>query len=229
MSRTRSLANLRADAYKRAGLENGTALCPPADVTEYINQGIAKYHGLLVLAKGDSYFATFKDLVTTTASSYALEADFAYVVSVRANINGANAWLTEFNFSEESALSDTSVNWAGMPFRYRVIASTIQFLPVPTAGTAIRVWYIPSATRLVADGDVFDGVDGWETFVIDWAARRMAEKDENYELCARLDGSIAETRDEIQTLAGKRDLSAPSRIVDRTLARGRAPWGRRRW
>lgn len=231
MARTRTLLNLRGDAYRRADLENATSLVPPADMTEYINQGIAHYENILAKARGRTWNSSTSTIVTSNGvSDYALHATFAFLLKVTANINGDVVPLTEFDLSEIAALSNTNVSWDGAPFRYMLMGGSIRLLPTPAGAYTVTAYYIPSATRLTADGDTFDGVDGWETFVIDWAARRAATKNRNYELVAILTADLAESKALIESMAPARDMSGPPRVQDVTLAlsplRGRRLWGR---
>lgn len=50
--------------------------------------------------------------------------------------------------------------------RYRLVRSQILLAPVPTAADRYRLHYIPPVTRLVADGDTFDGINGYESILV---------------------------------------------------------------
>lgn len=56
MARSRTLSNLRSDAYKWADLENFTNRYPASEVTRYVNQGISELWDMLVAARGYAYY-----------------------------------------------------------------------------------------------------------------------------------------------------------------------------
>jgi hypothetical protein len=76
----------------------------------------------------------------------------------------------------------------------------------------MRLWYYPAAVRMVADTDTIDGGNGWELAAIDWAARMCAERDENYDLCARLDQSFAAHMQNVLDEAANRNAGQAKKI-----------------
>lgn len=224
MARTRTLTNLTADVRKRADVESATAFIPDAEITEYINQGITEVYDLLTAATPD-YYATTSTMPTVSGTTnYAFSvatpsmATLYKMVSVSANINSRQQLLHSFTYGERPFLADTNAGWSGQALSYRLRGETIDILPAPSGIYTVTFFWIPSATRLSAGSDTFDGVNGWEMYAVDFAARRCAEKEENYELAGRLDGSIAAMRERIERTAYLRDMNSPSRIVDVTLS-----------
>lgn len=241
MARTRSIGNLRADAYKRADLENSTSFIPSAEVTEYVNQGYAALYRLLARAGRPNYFPTKSTLTTVSADpDYALSAfsptaaSFWLEIAVHATIDGAKHVLTEMSFDDIAALSDASSGWSGHAFRYRFIGDTFYLYPAPTAGHVIELWWIPAPTRYATDGSAdastIDGVADYEQYIIDFAARQMAIKDGNLELAALLGGDMAGKAEEIRALGAARSQDPP-RVRDVTARDARlwSPNGRRRY
>lgn len=245
MSRLVSFGTLRSEAYKRADLENATALIPTADAGDLVNRGIARLDRLLIRAGRGTYKPT-KSTATTANGTLTIApgADVSFspdvgtlfnIIALYATVNGRNVNLDEFDFSELATLLDTSVAWTGQVFKYRYVNGTIYLAPPPSGAFLLTLWWTPAraafATNGSADSSTVDGVYDYDAYVVDWAARRMAEKDENYELCARLDGSLAELEAEILNTA--KDLSPqPAHVVDvslstaSSLGRRRGPW---RW
>jgi hypothetical protein len=95
---------------------------------------------------------------------------------------------------------------------YRLRASQLEFLPVPTGAVTARLQYVPVFTDLVADGDTFDGINGWEKMVALGVAMEMRtiEKRPSSDLA----GLYGEQLERIETLKTERDAEAPKEIVD---------------
>lgn len=237
MARTRTLTLMRADAYKRSdneGTDASDGRHPTADVTRYINQGCAELWDLLIEARGADYYrAATPQTITTTedTSSYALEAGFYLLISVRIAETGGGP-LVPFTSQEEPELRD-DLGSTGWPTHYQLRRSaatssqnTICLLPTHDAGLSIVVEYVPSFTDLSADGDLFDGINGWEEYAVCYAARCMATKDEEWQLVQALDRDMARLADRIKKLAPKRDMHRARRVTD---VRGPRAMARRYW
>lgn len=54
--RSRALSDMRTDAYRLMDVENATGRFPPAEVTRYVNQGVAWVWDLLVTVRGFSFY-----------------------------------------------------------------------------------------------------------------------------------------------------------------------------
>jgi hypothetical protein len=63
--------------------------------------------------------------------------------------------------------------------RYRLQGSNIVFEPSPSNNLSIRLTYVPRFTDLSSDTDTFDGINGWEDYVIIDAAIKMLAKEES--------------------------------------------------
>ena len=225
MARTRTAAELISDARQRADAEANLARHPDPEVLRYVNQGCAEVYDLLVEARGRSYYAGEPVAITTTSDTvaYDLPGDFYRLVGVRRQDGEA---LVSYDMIDEAQLS-YDLGTATYPAAYQLRGSKIRLLPKHNAGTTILVTYVPSFTDLVDDDDTFDGINGWEEYVVAYAARRMALKDESFELAASMNEDLASVRERIQRLAPNRDVFRPERIAD---VRGWAAIGRlTRW
>lgn len=213
MARGRKLSALRDDAYKRADCQGATKRHPPADVTRYVNQGGAALYDLMVEARGRSYFrkSPAREITTTAdTSAYDLPDDFYRLISVRRR-NGEN--LFAFAPDEEAELRRTDRS-SQYPTHYELRKSTIELLPLHSPGSVIVLDYVPAYTDLVDDDDELDGVDGWEEYVVCFAARCMAVKDDEGGLVQALDRDLAMLERRIAKLAPKRDGFRPERVKD---------------
>jgi hypothetical protein len=219
MARGRSLSDLRNDSYKRADCEGATDRHTPDDVTRYVNQGGAELYDIIVEARGRSYFRKSPPLSITTlagTSFYAFSddedspSDFYRLISVRRQ---GHESLRSFTPDEEADLrrADSPI---GVPTHYELRPGGIELLPLHGAGTVIVVDYVPTYTDLVEDDDTFDGINGWEEYVVCFAARCMAVKDEEWQLANALKADMASLRDRISKLAPTRDGFRPERVKD---------------
>lgn len=230
MGRTRQLVDLRGDAYRRADAEGATDRHPVPDVTRYVNQGAAALYDLLVEARGRTFFRKNppQTIVTTLATSrYDLAADFYKLISVRRDGPVGNALLV-FTPNEEPILR-SSMQSTQFPTHYELRPGAIEILPLHGAGTNIVVDYVPVYVDMVADADTFDGINGWEEYAVDFAAKCMAVKDAEWELAQALDADMRKLEKRIQALAPTRDAFRPERVKDVRGGR-RLPWPvGRRW
>jgi hypothetical protein len=228
MARTRRLDDMRADARKRADCESATDRHPDADVTRYINQGGAALWDLLIEIRGREFCrAATPTSITTTANTtvYNLAADFYTLISVWLNVADDRYPLEPLQTPEEPWLRDADV--VDRPTHYELRRDQIAILPVHSAGLTIQVDYVPAWTDLSADGDTANGVNGWEDYIVDYAAQRMAVKDEELGLAQRLDADMAMLAERVRKLAPKRDMFRAKRVRD---VRGpRAMRGGGRW
>jgi hypothetical protein len=233
---------------KLADVENATARFPTPEVTEYVNQGIAELYDLLVSARGVGFYEKTVTITTDGISNnYALPSDFYQLVMFQVNLgyttganltSAVNTALEQFMMHERPELSSSLPGWSGQPFRYRVHGGdpsqpnqvqgtiptgyTVEFLPPPSANIRIQLFYVPSCPRLVNPNDVFDGINGWEEYVIFYAAMLMRFKDDLSadHMIAMLD----RIKSRVMGLASHRDMT-PQRTID---VRGRWGFGRHR-
>lgn len=230
MARTRQLVDLRADVRKRADIENATDRHPDADLDRYINQGGAALRDLMIEVRGRQYFRKSPPQTITTlgnTSRYALATDFYRLISVRIQGPGGMR-LVPFIPEDEPWLREPTFT-VSKPTHYELQPGYIECLPLHSAGWTIVVDYIPVYTDLVNGTDTLDGLDGWEEYVVNFAARCCAVKDEEYELIQALEQDMARLERRIKTLAPGRDSFRAERVKD---VRGDVLfgiYGRRRW
>lgn len=179
-----------------ADMPNSTFISD-ANLNEYINRGIAKLYGKLVSARGSDYYE--KSATFTTVSGQQ-----SYPMS---------AWTpatTDFWQLLQVEITDGSFKRVLQPFMRKEHAKFSEY-SVP-AGFVITIYYVPFASRLTLDADAFDGINGWEEWVIRDAVIEALNKEES-------DVSVhknrqAEIEHEITSLSTDRDAGWPERIVD---------------
>lgn len=211
-----SLAQLREQSMQRADLQNSQFVTVP-EWNSYLNQSAFELYDLLVNTYED-YFITTPYMITTdgSTSQYTLPSDFYKLngVDLGLDANG-NAWVpvNKFDFIKRNDYVFPSVtsNYLGVfNARYRLVGNTLMFIPTPSAGQVIRVWYTPRMKQLLADTDVLDGVDGWTEYVIVDAAIKALQKEESD--VSVLAAEKAMLRQRIEESAMNRDAGQPDTI-----------------
>lgn len=196
MARTRTLAQLRADVLWQADREGSTLRNASAYVDRAINQSIAefreavsdggdpyfllKYSGSLSVGPADStvHFGTV-DLSSLNPSHQRV-----YGFDIQDQANGG-IWrsLDSAMFRERNDLQRTFTVGNAQPrqfFQYE--RSTIAYAPASDVSYPFLIWYLPVHTDLVADDDTFDGINGWEDWVVFNAVARLLLRDRDEHL-----------------------------------------------
>lgn len=218
MARTRKLAQMREEAYRRADCEGAIDRHDTADVDRDLNQGCAALWDALIAARGEEFFSTSTSITTTAdTSSYSLATAVYILLAVRLDESGGYP-LVKFNFHEEAALREADSSH-GRPTHYQLRrtgagASSLVLLPEHEANLTVSLLYVPAFTDMTADGDEFDGLNGWEDYPIDFAAHKMAMRDEEYALADRLERAMDRTMARVRALAPKRDMHQARRVKD---------------
>jgi hypothetical protein len=207
------------EAYKRADQEGATDRHPRADVLRYVNQGRRELFDLLIEANGRGYYrAASPWSITTTANTTlytgSFPAAFYQLISVRVSDGSIQETLIPFTPTEEPGLRREGVA-AYMPTHYEMRPNGICLLPEHAAGRTVTVEYIAAPTDLTdSSSDYLDGVNGWEEYIVYFAAMCMAEKDDDAGCVARCDAGLKRLRERITKLAPKRDRYKPRRSSD---------------
>lgn len=140
--------------------------------------------------------------------------------------NATNAYVTinKFNFIDRNRFvypNTASTIYGVFNLQYRIMGSYLEFIPTPSAGQAIRLWYIPRLTELLQDTDTTDiGISGWIEYVIVRAAKYALDKEESD--TAKLTEQIVFLKARIEETAANRDAGQPDSISD---TRSNGGWG----
>lgn len=198
MARTRTLIQLRADVCDRADIIEGDRH-PTAQLNRRINQAIQQFRRTVTECGCDYYLARIAMVTsastTPNASGWApcdylpLPADFYHLVGIDMIPNNGGNLITMQNFmrvqrnefqeysSETSGIHRTP----GIPLLYRISGylrnvityddtQIVQLIPRADAVYNCTIWYLPIAKDLTVDADPFDGVAGYEEWVVNLAA-----------------------------------------------------------
>lgn len=182
-----TFAELKTAARERADMKNSNFV-EESELNYYINSSIAELHDMLIQSYGSEYYIKSVEFDTiSNQGSYELDTvipdqDFYKLRAVDAKLNGDD-WFTikRFNFNERNRFQDFGAwDYLGMTsVRYRIVGSQIMLTPVPDNNVQMRLWYIPLATKLVADTDTLDDLNQYAEYVIVDAAIKMLNKEES--------------------------------------------------
>lgn len=192
MSRTRTLAQLRADVCDRADITDGgtTGRHTTANLNRRINQAIQQYRRLITDCGVDTYIVPYATTTNTSATAdangwaprdyLALPNDFYHLQGIDIQTGGTTVPMLDFMQLERN-LFKIAPAWlasggAGMPIFYKLggfnAAGSRLVKIIPSADNSYNavVWYLPVPADLVADGDTFDGLAGYEEWIVNRAA-----------------------------------------------------------
>lgn len=230
MALTQTRAQIRANMRRFTDTGGVTALArhPDTDLNEYADRALASLHRLLTEAMPDQRILSTSPITTVSGTLiYSLPADFDHLISVDITASGLKSWLLSYEMHERPTLTDPANSFAGVPFAYRLRGSNIELLPTPSAGYAVTLWYVPTATQFASDAQLYDTISRLDDYLIAYGSRFVAVKDKNSELVNLCNSMMEELKGDIRVAARSRDKNSPARIVDESMA---DKWGRRaRW
>lgn len=175
--RTVTLAQLRQDIQNQADVAGLTARHGATLLNRFINQSIQRFRERLS-GEGSRHFLAVATGTTQTGATpgfpfYSLDAGSlasgivrTYGVDVKLQ-GGAWRRLEHTTFEDRANYGGGHPASIGEP---RVWAeyqtAKLALLPPPNRAYDFVVWFLPVRADLAADSDTFDGVAGWEDFVV---------------------------------------------------------------
>jgi hypothetical protein len=216
------------------------------ELISYINQSYFELYDLLITCFEDYYVAP-PTLFTTdgVTSQYPLpdgvistfvnaNTGLAYtapkfykLMGVDIGVSGTqNAFVTlhKFDFISRNryVYPQLTSTYLGMfNLRYRLVGGTLMFIPTPSAGQYIKLWYYPVLTTLAALSDTADGISGWTEYIICDAAIKCMQKEESD--CSMLMAQKAALIKRIEETAMNRDVGQADTISNTRTVTNR--WG----
>lgn len=232
---TTTLANIKTSAKQRADMVNSQFLTD-AEWNANINASYQELYGLLIQKFGNDYFMAgsadnWFQFTTSAAASYGLpDGTSTYTLKdgttapaffklvavdlILDSVSNGCITLKPFAMAERNrfAIPNMQTFWGYANIRYRINGNTIWFVPLPSAGQTIRLWYIPRLKLLFQDSDPVDSVNGWEEYIIVDAAIKALQKEESDVsiLMAQKQALIARLESE----AENRDAGSPATVAD---------------
>jgi hypothetical protein len=227
-----SLLELRTRAQQRADRVNSNFVTT-AEWNAYLNASARELYDLLITSYEDYFVAPRLSITTDGTASFDLPTGQNYssapalykLYGVDLGVSAAqDAWITlkKFDFIARNRYvfpQQGSTALGVNNLQYRVLGSKIQFIPTPSAGQTIGLWYFPRLTTLMRDYDILDGISGWEEYVVVDAAIKALRKEESdtQELMSEKMG----LKQRIEEAAQGRDAGQPDTISD---VRGSGPF-----
>lgn len=208
-----TLATFRQRARQRADMVNSKFITD-AELNTYINASLTELYDLLLSSRGENYYVVSYDFTTTsTNDTYALPTDFYKLLGVDlVSSNTQSITLKAFRWQERNRFREPFYNQRVYNLMYQIRNNDLVFIPTPNAVQKIRVWYIPRTEELALDTDTFDGINGFEEYVVIDAAIKMRVKEESSVDELLLAKQKMEER--IRTMSAARDSTEPPRLVD---------------
>lgn len=210
-----------------------------------INQSAFELYDILITKYGDDYFLAPSILFTTTGSgNYPLpDGNIQFLNTATNTVTtapalyklvgvdcgvavGNNAWVTlpRFNWIDRNKFvyPQLQANALGVfNLSYRQMGNQLFFIPHPSAGQYIQVWYVPQMSQLLQDTDMLSfSISGWVEYVIVDAAIKALLKEESFDQANALMAVKAGLLERINTTAANRDVGQPNTISDTRTSTG---------
>jgi hypothetical protein len=203
----------------------GSLFVSDDELTIYVNSSAQELYDLLVASFTDLYTVKSSSQTPTTTAALTLPADFYKLRGVDYQISSSE-WVDVQQFSFQERNNNNSLALGSFnrmqDIRYRLTGSSILLTPENKAlNNTFRMWYVPVMSELVDDTDTFDGINGWEQYIVIDAAIKMLNKEESDS--SNLVLQKKQLKERIQAMAQNRDSANPEVILPST--KGYQWWG----
>lgn len=232
MANAVTLAAITLAAQQRADMVNSNFITA-AEWTSMVNASLQQLWEKLVEAYGSDYEVQSAFAITTdgTNDHYALPSDFFKLLGVDlqlspgASSSSTQGWVSvwRFNFADRNkyTLPNLQTFYGRTNLKYRLSGTNIFFIPMPSSGQSLRLWYAPKMTALAAASDTFDDVNGWAEWAINDVAIKAKVKEESP--IGELLQLQAAQEERLTHVIENRDAGSPATTVDVLSANG--GWG----
>ena len=228
-----SLAAMVTSVRRRTNLERNFNFVPDVEIVEYINEACQDLYDLLSDLGGQEWFRKTWPIVTRTASgddpgdTYPLPPDFYKLTSAEIVYSGGVTRPIAPYMEKERATYTLLTGWSiGALAWYRMLgANQIRFIPAPAAQYTVNLNGYPTFTKLTVAAyrdsterqilqapASFDGINGWEQYVI-WKTVARVQAKQKVDPSAALQFA-AEKEQAIQAAAQNRDMQHAERVQD---------------
>lgn len=207
-----TLLNLRTQARQRANMER-SQFVSDAEFNNYINLSGAELHDILIQKFGNDYYANTFDITLSNQPSYSLPNDFYKVLGVDLVLDSIySVALKKFEFADRNLKNYYYVSDHDTLPQYKVTGDAIYFIPQNNhSGKTVKFWYIPVYTKLLADGDVLKGFNGWEDYIIvDAAIKALIKEESDTSELFRIKNDLLRR---IEAASDHRDSAHPNKMV----------------
>ena len=209
MAKDVTLTSMRTLVRQMADIVNNN-VCTDAEINSYLNLELDELYDLLIDTYEDYFISSSSISIVSGTASYAIPSDFYKIRGVDIIISASESFsLRAFQFEERNQYGTGDAK----SLRYQLRGSLLHFIPSPTVTVTGTLWYIPARTD-TASGGSFDSINGWHDYAIAGAAIRCNNKQETD--VSWLIKQKNDIKERVLSLASKRDVGSPRRVVDVT-------------
>lgn len=245
MARARALSDMRSDVRIAADCVNQTNRHPNSQLTRWINESIQRLREMVTLS-GDGYYVKAYSASVSANDPFVVShvslTGFIRIIKMVVEVDDRNHTVHPAQLGELEDFGGIAPGNSGMqgpPQYYWVFGDPtatsgggsdlkIAVLPNPDRAYDLTLMVLPTHTDLSADGDVFDGVAGWEDWVRWDVCCKIAVRDKNAELYQMASTERAKVEAIVSSTAHRRQNPGAWRRVDtRGRRRGMMNW--REW
>lgn len=202
-----TLLELRDRLKTKADLKN-SGYFEDEELDQFINDVARDLYDKLVAVNEDYFTEETTLTVDGSASQFTLPTDFYKLVSLHMNFNGEYVQLHKYIARERY-----SAQANGLLPKYRLKKNSVVFNSVPSA-QSMPLAYVPALPALVDDTDTFDGINGWDDYIVVKAAITCLGIQETE--TTALEKELLPLTARIESMAPNRDHSTPERVSDVT-------------
>jgi hypothetical protein len=212
-----SLTTLRARVRERADMPvSGFVSDTATSLDAWINEGAQKIWELLIKAYGEEFIEAEQTFNTVAQQTdYNLPTDMVALYGIDMKIGGVSFSLLPMPRAERNLYKNVLQGTWKMRPRYRIVGmapGVIRLLPPPDAAYSMAFLYAPSFTTLAAPSDTINLPNGWERFVIVYAAIQALMKEESDTRELRIE--LAKMEEELRIITMRRNADQPHSATD---------------
>lgn len=123
----------------------------------------------------------------------------------------------KFMWAERNRFKNLYYGWTYSAYiHYAVVGNALRFIPLPSGQFQITLNYLPTSPTLVNPTDKFDGIQGFEEYVVLSAAIKLLTKQERFEHVQVLGAERERIAAQMRSVLGSRDTEEPERVTDIT-------------
>lgn len=231
MARNVSLTTLISDVRQLGGwvgLHATTSRITDAMITRALNQNATRLWLEVVRTGGQHKVTTTVSANTTSGiSSYALASGFLWGLAVLVTSDGVERELTNIDMLHASDFTDSS-GGAGIPAYFQFVGDNLELTPTPDGVYPYRYRYVGIPTDLANPGDQFDGILGFEQYIVARAVEDLATNQKEWDLVNAMKVKAQEHKQEVFDCLIRRN-PLPNRVINTRALERRNRNGRRWW
>ena len=187
------------------------------ELIRYLNMAYKDVYQRIIDSKEFYYTTNTTINIVGGTSSYSLPSDFYKLDGVDLALDNSGRYLTlqPFSFKERnkfrSSLFYTTAPF-GQVYKYILVGSTIQFVPLPTGASTIQLWYTPEPAVITSLSDILSLPIGCDEYMSLYVASAMLAKEESD--TTALTQKRLELIDQLKVSLKDRDQGSPAYVVD---------------